>query len=1248
MLLVAAMVTANSCSTSKNTSMTRFWHAFTAKYNTYFNGTQAYIAGSLEKENGNKDNYTERLPLYTVSNKNSRELGKGNYETAILKAEKAIQIHSIKAKPEWNKSRRKTKEDIEWLSRKEYNPFLWRAWMLMGRSQFYKGDFDEAAATFSYMSRLYKGQPSIYGKARAWLAKCYIESDWIYDAEDVIRNMMRDSIDWRAQKEWDYTLCDYYLHTDDVPKATEYLRKVIKHEMRSKQRAREYFLLGQLEASQGHRQEAYDAFRKVIRQHPPYQLQFNARIAMTEVMAEGQAKKMIGKLKRMARNDNNKEYLDQVYYAIGNIYLAEKDTANAISAYETGNKKATRSGIEKGVLLLHLGDLYWEMEKYGDAKRCYGEAIGLLDKERPDYKELSDRSKVLDELVPYTDAIELQDSLLELSAMPEKERLAAIDRVIKELKEKEKEEEAKQTEAEVAKREQKYGNPNMRAMQNAPKQTTPSIAGTPGAWYFYNTQAVVQGKQTFQRLWGRRENTDDWQRSNVTVVGNIANEEATDTLSEEQRDSLASLPENKEKAESDTLANDPHNREYYLAQIPFTEEQKAACHEIIKDGLAKSAVIFKDKLDNLRLSEKQFKRLRAQYPDYEPKDEMYYHLFLLHSRKGEHDVAATFVDSLKTYCAESDYTIMLTDPYFAENAKFGKHIEDSLYGATYEAFKEDKFSEVYANAEVSEKRFPLGANRDRFIFFYGMTKLNDGDADECVKSMETVVKDYPKSDVSQMAGMIINGVKAGKKLHGAKFDLTNVWDRRNMALNAADTTNVQTFTDEKNTDFLFMMAYAPDSINENKLLFQMARYNFTSFMVRNFDIVIDDSYGMHHMIVSGFRNFDEARQYSKILLQQEGIRQSMGNARPIIISEDNLALIGSRYSYNDYDTFYVSHFAPLPVSRPEQLYEQTVVKSEEEGTREDPDPVKPNLPTEEVAPGGAKPVDANADGKEGDSEDDSMIALPDGTEIVMPTDTEIEVSDVPQTKASDNDSFAIPAEPEAPQTKASDNDTFAIPAEPEAPQTKASDDDTFAIPAEPEAPQTKAADDDTFAIPAEPEAPQTKASDDDTFAIPAEPEAPQTTASDNDNFAIPAEPAAPQTKASDDDTFAIPAEPEAPQTKASDNDTFAIPAEPEAQQQTEKKSEEDTFTITEPVEEKKAEVDEFPIQEEEKTEKSDEVEFVVSDETVDTPSSTEVIEFSDDTEAPKENDKQDVIEFEDEGKESLRDIEDEYYELDGF
>ena len=667
-LVLTTLLVITGCSTQKNTARSRWWHSFNARYNTYYNGTLAYIDGSLEKENGNKDNFTEMIPLYTVTNKNSRELGKSNYETAILKCEKAIHQHSIKKRPEWTKNRRKTAKDIEWLNRKEYNPFLWKAWMLMGRSQFFKGDFDGAAATFAYMSRLYATQPAIYGRARAWLAKCYIEQDWRYDAEDVIRNMQRDSIHWRAQKEWDYTYADYYIHIGDFEQAIPYLAKVIKHEMRRKQKAREWFLMGQLQAAIGKREEAYKAFKHVIRLNPPYELEFNARIAMSEVMAKGNAKKMIARLKRMASSDNNKEYLDQVYYAMGNIYLNEKDTVHAISAYEKGNAKATRSGIEKGVLLLHLGDLYWGMEKYSDAQRCYGEAIGLLDKDRKDYQQLSDRSKVLDELVPHTEAVHLQDSLQALAQMDEKDRNAAIDRVISALKKKEKEEKDKLAEQESNRQQAMNGGNNVNRNNKTNTTSSATNTGQKGAWYFYNPIAVSQGKTQFQRLWGKRENVDNWQRINKTVV---AAPEGAEEMTDEMRDSLIQVAEKEDsiKEVTDSAQNDPHKREYYLAQIPFTPEQIAASNLLLEDALYNSGVIFKDKLDNLTLSEKALRRLEDNYKDFEHMDDVYYHLYLLYSRKGMPSTADNYIDKLKKSYPESQWTTLLTDPYYKEDRK---------------------------------------------------------------------------------------------------------------------------------------------------------------------------------------------------------------------------------------------------------------------------------------------------------------------------------------------------------------------------------------------------------------------------------------------------------------------------------------------------------------------------------------------------------------------------------------------------
>ncbi|MDN0023126.1 tetratricopeptide repeat protein [Prevotella lascolaii] len=914
-------MTIAACSTQKNTAKSRWWHAFNARYNTYYNGAQAYIEGSLEKEQGNRDNFTEMIPLYTVGNKNSRELGKSNFDRAIEKCQKAIKLHSIKRKPVWTKKRRKTEKDLEWLGRKEYNPFLWKAWLLMGRSQFNKGDFDEAASTFSYMSRLYQTQPAIYGKARAWLAKCYLEEGWIYDAEDVIRNMQRDSIHWQARKEWDYTYASYYIHTGDYAKAIPYLRKVIKHEMRSKQRAREWYLMGQLHSALGNKAEAMKAYKRVIRQNPPYEVEFNAHIAMTEVMSGSQSKKMIKRLRRMASSDKNKDYLDQVYYAIGNIYLTQKDTLNAIIAYEKGNSGSTRNGIEKGVLLLKLGGLYWERERYSDAQRCYGEAIGLLDKERKDYEELSRRSKVLDELVPYTDAVHLQDSLQALAKMGEKERNEAIDRVIEELKKKEKEEQDRLAEQNaqnvIAQNGGNAGNTGNANRQNQRPGNKSSV------WYFYNQMAVNQGKAEFQKIWGKRENVDNWQRVNKTVVAFDTPQEMT----EEQLDSIAraeALADSLEQV-ADSAQNDPHKREYYLKQIPFTEEQVQASNLIIMDGLYNSGVIFKDKLDNLPLSEKALRRITDSYPEYENMADVFYHLFLLYSRMGDPQTAETYVEKLRQSYPESPWTTLLTDPYFAENAKFGEHIEDSIYAATYDAFKADRLQEVAANLKISETRFPLGANRDKFIFIGGLGKLNNGDAEGCVTDMNTLVEKFPQSELSNLAGMIVNGVKAGRRIYGGKFDMSNVWERRTETMAPADSTAEKTLSNERNTDFLFIFAYSPDSVDENRLLYELAKYNFTSYMVRNFDIVIEPMEGINRMTVSGFRNYDEALQYARQLYGQQNIIRQAAHSRTIIISKTNLPLLGTKYSYDDYDKFYNKHFAPLKVSTLHLLTEPTEI-----------------------------------------------------------------------------------------------------------------------------------------------------------------------------------------------------------------------------------------------------------------------------------------------------------------------------------
>ena len=471
--------------------------------------------------------------------------------------------------------------------------------------------------------------------------------------------------------------------------------------------------------------------------------------------------------------------------------------------------------------------------------------------------------------------------------------------------------------------------------------------------------AVNQGKQTFQKQWGKRDNADNWQRVNQTVVN--MNPESTESPENAENPDNPESPETPEgmenpespeiadslataKSEADSLANDPHNREYYLAQIPFTEEQVAESNVIIKDGLYNSGVIFKDKLENLPLAEKQLVRLSSQYPDYEQMDQAWYHLFLLYSRQGRLAEADSCLARLKADYPESDYTTLLCDPYFEENARFGVHLEDSLYAATYDAFKADRHDVIEANAQLSAERFPLGENRPKFLFIHGLSLLNQGDAKGCVEELKQVVEKYPQSEVSEMAGMIVKGVQEGRQLYGGTFDLNDIWNRRDVTLQQ-DSASVDTLSADRNVPFIYLLVYQPDTLAaamgktasqaENQLLYEMARFNFTNFLVRNFDLEIEREEGYSRMLIRGFLNYDEALQYARQISASEELSPLLRQGRSIVISEHNLAFIGTRYSFHDYDEFYEQTFLPLPVSNEELLqmpdYELPTPEDEDDG-----------------------------------------------------------------------------------------------------------------------------------------------------------------------------------------------------------------------------------------------------------------------------------------------------------------------------
>ena len=906
-----------ACSTKKNTAMTRRVQAIKAHYNTYYNGQLAYNDGVLSQEQTHKDNFTEIIPLYMTSNPTTAKAGKSNFDRAIEKCQKTIKQHSIVARPEWKSNRPKTQKDKIWLSQKEYNPFLYKPWFLMGESQFRMGEYMEAASTFAYIQNIYFSNPDIVAKARMWEAKCYAELEWFYDAEDLITRAQRDSFPQNINHLKASANADLMIRQQKYAEAIPNILAAIKKEKRSLEKTRMYFLLGQLSHKIGDNKNAYKYYTKVIKRNPPYELEFNARINRTECIDGLQAKQIIHNLMSMAKNAKNKDYLDQVYYAIGNVHLSQGDTIRAIWAYKDGVEKSTRNGIEKGVVLLHLGRLYWETEQFVKCQKCYADALSLFDKEKDEYDEIYDRSKILDALLPHASAVELQDSLQVLAKMDEKERMKVIKNIIEELKKKEKEEERAKMDSEDAasntSRNKNVNNNNNKFRNNnaANRNSQPSL------WYFYNPTAVEAGKKEFARKWGKRKLADDWRRNNKTVLDDFNDKEPVDSLANDSTmtgnpddlkvDKDAEKIEKDEKAEE--YANDPHRPEFYIKDIPLTPEQMEESNKALVDGLFGSAVIYKDEMENFPLAERTFNRILKDFPDFEQMDEMYYNLFQLYSRTGQTEKAEEYRQKLIKDYPDNPHAILIADPDFIYKGIHGKEIEDSIYSVAYEAFTLGDYATVAKNNQLALKEYPNGDNRPRFMFIDALSCLETGDRDRFMTLLKEIVEKYPKSSVSELAGLYVKGLKEGRLLASGKFEMGSIWERRRNMGEGTDSLSADSlFSKEKNNEWLFAIAYERDSIDENQLLFEMAKYNFTKFTIRNFDISFDKGDGIDMLQVRTFLNYDEAYIYLHRLMNDEDMAYKLQGLKCFIISEENLKLLMTKFSFSDYFQFYDDNF----------------------------------------------------------------------------------------------------------------------------------------------------------------------------------------------------------------------------------------------------------------------------------------------------------------------------------------------------
>lgn len=871
-ILTTCLTALCACSTSRNTAGTRFYHSMTAKYNVWHNGNEAYKEGYGQQEEAVKDNYLRILPVFITSDSNLVKKGTQNFDLAIEKAQKGIKLHSISTPPKKKPGKNLTQKEKEYRTHKEFNPFMWKLWFLMADAQQQKGEFLEAAGTYNYIARLFSFDKKISTRALIDMGKCYSLLNWDYEAEQVFSSCYSDSIPLSMRSYYDIVLGAHLLKQERYKESLPLIENGINRNNKTKtEKYREYYILGQLYSQNGQYDKAYRYFGKVVRKNPPYITDLSARIAQTENITSG-GSSTLKKLHRLEKKATNADYLDRINYAIGNVYIANADTASALKYWEKATTLGSeKNSPEKGILYLRLADIYWNRLDYKNAGRCYSAAVGQIDIKHADYQTIKKRSDYLDHLSTYLESIVEQDSLLYLST----QEISQIETVINQA-----------IERDYASRQALQ---QASSKEQARKQAN---SDNNGLWYFYNPSLVEYGKEQFLEQWGFRKDQDDWRRgiqaSTDNVIENQEEKPAQDTL-------LAQIS-------GDTLA--------YWERIPFKPEQKIQCRNILTASLLGAGLIYKDDLNEYNLADSLLTRLAFGFPDARENLEAYYNLFLMHSLNGDEQMASVYKDSMISRYPESKLTMEISSPDFVENAIYGKHREDSLYVRTYEAYKQGEIDTVLQNCDKSQKLYPAGIHRAKFLFLEALTSLDNQDTNAFLEKLRFIISNYPDNEISQLSQIISTGIEEGKIMQSTS--VSQLWERKFGEQNDTSANRKDIFSAERLDTFVCIIAFPSESVNRNQLLFEVAKYNFSNFMVRNFDITPSEYDRIGMLQIGPFINFDEAFLYRKRLFSNGEMAQKLKGFEVILISQSNLDILLKESSFTEYQNFYNQNFLKIP------------------------------------------------------------------------------------------------------------------------------------------------------------------------------------------------------------------------------------------------------------------------------------------------------------------------------------------------
>ena len=143
---------------------------------------------------------------------------------------------------------------------------------------------------------------------------------------------------------------------------------------------------------------------------------------------------------------------------------------------------------------------------------------------------------------------------------------------------------------------------------------------------------------------------------------------------------------------------------------------------------------------------------------------------------------------------------------------------------------------------------------------------------------------------------MLNYARSGRKLSESSGNSRDMlWETRLIAdgeegAQLDENGTPLNFDLDPNKPQLLVLAFPLDSVNPNQMLYEVARHNFSSFVVKDFDLEPMNFGNIGLLVVKGFSNMKELEHYRSVMESDRNLKLPP-QVRPIMISDENFKLL---------------------------------------------------------------------------------------------------------------------------------------------------------------------------------------------------------------------------------------------------------------------------------------------------------------------------------------------------------------------